>query len=35
MSDILEREHRIVREHKRLADIVVNREFSGIEVRSR
>jgi uridine kinase len=35
MSDILEREHRIVREHKRLADIVVNREFTGIEVRNR
>ena len=33
MLQILEREHRIVREHKTLAEIVVAKDFSGIEVR--
>ncbi len=32
MEDILAREHRIVGEHKKLADIIVKKDFSGIEV---
>ncbi|MCP4205214.1 MAG: hypothetical protein GY769_25165 [bacterium] len=31
MESILEREHRIVREHKKLADIIVDKDFTDIE----
>jgi uridine kinase len=32
MAKILEREHEIVREHKKLAEIVINKDFTSIEV---
>jgi uridine kinase len=32
MADILEREHRIISQHKQRADIIVNKDFSEIEV---
>jgi uridine kinase len=32
MKDILLREHKVIREHKRLAEIVINKDFTDIEV---
>ncbi|UCE01551.1 MAG: hypothetical protein JSW67_09705 [Candidatus Latescibacterota bacterium] len=32
MAKILEREHEIVREHRKLAEIVINKDFTNIEV---
>jgi len=32
MADILEREHKIVSQHKKLANIIVNKDFTDIEV---
>ena len=35
MTNILEREHKIVREHKKLAEIVVKKDYSDIEIQKK